>query len=124
MTQRQLVPEDWHPQLLDQIAAKMAYGADATEDLGRVRERQAWALLYDMASGNETAWEFLVQFLIDEARHWTDDTATAVQRTNDPKEVFGLVKSRMGAAFGLQQAAHALQPAMLARKAGLTPRGG
>jgi len=127
---RSMLPEEFHPELLDQVAESL--GRPGTpesqiEAMRSAREARAWAGVAQMAHDHPDEWETVLTFLVDQARYFTDECAALAHETDDPQEVFGKVKTRAGCAFALFLAAKSLSPKTLAARAnpqrGLRRRG-
>lgn len=119
---RDMIPEEFHPELLDEFARTLAHGEDApdkTESLRKAREVAAWRKLYEVAEGNPMAWKVLQEFFVDTARNFIDELVVIANDDSDPKTTIGKVKARSGAAFGVFAVARALSVGNLRRKARL-----
>jgi len=120
---RDMIPEEFHPELLDEFARTLAHGEEPpekTESLRKAREIAAWRKLHSVAEGNPLAWQVMQEFLVDTARNFIDELVVlANDDDGDSRNTLGKVKARSGAAFGVFAVARALSLANLRRKARL-----
>jgi len=123
--QKQMIPEEFHPELLDQVAESLGRPETTEGQMAQLRagrEARAWAGVAKMAHDHPDEWDTVLTFLVDQARYFTDECATLAHETDDPQEGFGKVKTRAGCAFALFLAAKSLSPKTLAARA--NPRTG
>jgi hypothetical protein len=122
------IPEEFHPALLDRLARQQEHGEDNVppeieQRIAKEREVRGWQAIYMLARDNPDAWDMLLTYLNDTARKFLDEVVEVANQEDDPAKVFGKVKSRSGAAFGLFVASHSLSLGSLANKARLASHG-